>query len=163
MRALDGKDGQVGADLEVHGKTITLQLQPVEHLGAGSGVGDQAVAVFRTVHDQVVDHPALRLQQRAVQRLAGVVEAGHVVGQQTLQPGSGVATIDIDHGHVGNIEHPAIAAHLMVLLDLRAIVQGHVPATEIDRLGAKRQVQVIQKRALSHGFLLPGVASGGGR
>ncbi|MNJ81240.1 hypothetical protein D3C77_799560 [compost metagenome] len=62
MRALDGQDGQVGAGPEVHGKTITLQLQPVEHLGAGGGVGDQAVAIFRAVDDQVIDHPALRLQ-----------------------------------------------------------------------------------------------------
>ncbi|MCY1174154.1 hypothetical protein D9M73_143430 [compost metagenome] len=111
-------------------------MQPIEHLGTGGGVVDQAIAGFRAVDDQIIDHAALFVQQWAIQRLAGVVEAGHIVGQQALQPNSGISAVDIDHGHMGDIEDAAIAAHLVVLLDLRAIVQGHVPATEIDRLGA---------------------------
>ncbi|MNY37217.1 hypothetical protein D3C86_1717630 [compost metagenome] len=82
----------------------------------------------------------------------------HVIGQQVLQVGLGLAAADIDHAHVGDVEDPAVAAHLMVFLDLRAIVQRHVPATEVDHLGAQGEVQVIERGALSHGYLLPGLA-----
>jgi folate-binding Fe-S cluster repair protein YgfZ len=65
---------------------------------------------------------------------------------------------DVDHGHVGYIEHTAITTHLMVLFDLRAIVQGHIPTAKIDHLRAEGEMKVIQRRTLSHGFLLPGLA-----
>jgi hypothetical protein len=59
---------------------------------------------------------------------------------------------------VGYIEHTAIAAHLMVFLDLRAVMQRHIPTAKIDHLRAEGEMKVIQRRTLSHGFLLPGVA-----
>jgi hypothetical protein len=59
---------------------------------------------------------------------------------------------------VGYIENPAIAAHLMVFLDLRAVMQRHIPTAKIDHLRAEGEMKVIQRRTLSHGFLLPGVA-----
>jgi hypothetical protein len=46
----------------------------------------------------------------------------------------------------------------MVFLDLRSVMQRHVPATKIDHFRAKGEVQVEQGGTLSHGFLLPGVA-----
>jgi len=59
---------------------------------------------------------------------------------------------------MGYIKHPAVASHLMVLFNLRAVVQRHIPTAKIDHFRAKGEMQVIQRRALSHGFLLPGVA-----
>jgi hypothetical protein len=37
-------------------------------------------------------------------------------------------------------------------------MQRHIPTAKIDHFRAKGEMQVIQRRALSHGFLLPGVA-----
>jgi hypothetical protein len=46
----------------------------------------------------------------------------------------------------------------MVFLDLRAVMQRHIPTAKIDHLRAEGEMKVIQRRAQSHGFLLPGVA-----
>jgi hypothetical protein len=86
------------------------------------------------------------------------VQSVNIIGQQMLEPFLGLGACDIDHGHMGYIEHPAVASHLMVLLNLRAVVQRHIPTAKIDHFRAKGEMQVIQRRALSHGFLLPGVA-----
>jgi hypothetical protein len=37
-------------------------------------------------------------------------------------------------------------------------MQGHIPTAKIDHLRAEGEMKVIQRRTLSHGFLLPGVA-----
>ncbi|MNV86892.1 hypothetical protein D3C71_1809590 [compost metagenome] len=86
------------------------------------------------------------------------MQAFDIIGQQMLEPGFGLGAADIDYGHVGYIEDTAIAAHLMVFLDLRSIMQRHVPTAKIDHLRAEGEMKVIQRRTLSHGFLLPGVA-----
>ncbi|MNH96095.1 hypothetical protein D3C73_487570 [compost metagenome] len=81
-----------------------------------------------------------------------------IIGQQMLEPGLGLGAADVDHGHVGYIENTAIAAHLVVFLDLRSVMQRHIPTAKIDHLRAEGEMKVIQRRTLSHGFLLPGVA-----
>jgi hypothetical protein len=75
-----------------------------------------------------------------------------------LKPGLGLRAADVNYGHVGYIKDPAIASHLMVLFDLRAVMQRHIPTAKIDHLRAEGEMKVIQRRTLSHGFLLPGVA-----
>ena len=117
--------------------------------------GDTLQAMFNRLR---IDDAAALVEHGAVQGTAVAVQALDIIGQQILEPGLGLWAADIDHGHMGNIEHPAIAAHLMVLLDLRAVMQGHVPTAKIDHLRAEGEMQVIQRRTLSHGFLLPGVA-----
>jgi hypothetical protein len=37
-------------------------------------------------------------------------------------------------------------------------MQWHIPTAKIDHLRAEGEMKVIQRRTLSHGFLLPGVA-----
>jgi hypothetical protein len=37
-------------------------------------------------------------------------------------------------------------------------MQGHIPTAKIDHLRTEGEMKVIQRRTLSHGFLLPGVA-----
>ena len=51
---------------------------------------------------------------------------------------------------------PASRAHGVVLLDLRAVVDGHVPAAEIDHAGAGGAVDGVQRGRLErHGNLVP--------
>ncbi len=158
LRALDGEHRQLGALVQLHVVGAELGVHPGQILIAGRGVEHQPVSVVEAVDDHVVDDATALIEHGAVQRPAGAVQTFDVVGQQMLEPGLGLGAGDIDHGHMGNIEHPAIAAHFVVLLDLRAVMQWHVPTAKIDHLRAEREVQVIQRRTLSHGFLLPGVA-----
>ncbi|MCY1528743.1 hypothetical protein D9M68_638600 [compost metagenome] len=65
------------------------------------------------------------------------MQAFDIIRQQVLQIGFGLTAADVDHGHMGNVEDSAIATHLMVFLDLRAIVQRHIPAAEVDHLGTQ--------------------------
>ncbi|MNE30390.1 hypothetical protein D3C80_1239010 [compost metagenome] len=152
VRPLHGQHGQIAALGQLDGKALGLRLQPGQVLVAGGGVDHQAIAAGGAVDDQVVDHPALGIQHDAVQRLPQLGQARHIVGQHPAQILSGLHAGDIDHSHVRDIEDPAVAAHLMMLLDLRTVVQRHVPAAEVDHLGAKRHVQVVEGGALSHGI-----------
>jgi hypothetical protein len=51
---------------------------------------------------------------------------------------------------------PASTTHLMVLIQLRAIVDRHIPAAEIDHLAACGQMSVIKRSAVTHGSLRAG-------
>lgn len=150
--ALDGEHRQVAAFLQVDLEAGGLRLHPGDVLVAGGGVDHHPVAVLGQVDDQVVDHPALFVEHRAVERLAGLAEARHVVRQEMLQIGRGLLAGDVDHGHVGHVEDAAVTPDLMVLLDLRTVVQRHVPTAEIDHLGAERDVQLVKRGAQSHGY-----------
>ena len=150
IRALDSQHGQLGALGEGGVELSHLLLHPREVFVAGGGVDHHAVAEVGEVDDQIVDHPATLVEHAAVQRFAGRGQAGNVVGQQVLQIGLRLRAGDIHHGHVRDIEHATVFAHLMMLFHLRAVVQRHVPATEIDHLGAQRHVLLIQRGTLTH-------------
>jgi hypothetical protein len=49
-----------------------------------------------------------------------------------------------------DVEHAGVRAHLMVLVDLRAIGDRHVPAAEIDHAGAEFAVAGVQHGLLAH-------------
>ena len=63
---------------------------------------------------------------------------------------AGARAGQVDDAHVRHIEHARIAAHRMVLLDLRAVVQRHVPAAKIDDLGARRHMGVVERSLQAH-------------
>jgi hypothetical protein len=85
------------------------------------------------------------------------VQALDVIGQQMLQPGLGLGpstSITV----MWETSNTPQSRRTWVFLDLRAVMQWHVPTAKIDHLRAEGEMQVIQRRTLSHGFLLPGVA-----
>ncbi len=57
---------------------------------------------------------------------------------------------EIDDAHVRDVEDAGGAAHGVVLADLRAVLDGHVPAAEIDEAGAQLVVKVVKRSASSH-------------
>jgi len=48
-------------------------------------------------------------------------------------------------------KHAGVASHLMMLLELRAVVDGHFPAGEVHHPGLGREVLWVQGGALGHG------------
>src|SRR6185437_15933077 len=58
--------------------------------------------------------------------------------------------MQVDHGHVRDIEHAGIATHRVMLLDLRAVTDRHVPATEIDHPRAERAVGGVEYGLFGH-------------
>ncbi|MNV39035.1 hypothetical protein D3C71_1306000 [compost metagenome] len=150
-RALHGDDGQVFALGDLHLEGGGLLTDPGQVLFAGGGVDHHAEEVIgQVVHDQVVDDPAARVEHARVQRLAGGLELVHRVGQQRAQERLDLLTAQIHHGHVADVEHAGIAAHQVVLVQLRTVMDGHVPATEINHLGAERAVGIVEERLLGH-------------
>ena len=56
----------------------------------------------------------------------------------------------VDDAHVRHVEHAGIAAHRVVLFDLRAVVQRHVPAAEVDDFGALQNMGVVERSLKAH-------------
>ena len=133
---LNGQQGQLWTLLQLHVIALKLSLHPGQILIAGGGVDDQPITARHQVDDHVVDHAALLVEHGAVQGATGGVQSFDIVGQQILQPLLGLKPGDVDHGHMRDIKNPTVAAHLMVLLNLRAVMQRHIPTAKIDHLRA---------------------------
>ena len=89
-------------------------------------------------------------------RLAWLLHLVDVVGNEVTQEFAGAGAAQVDHGHVRDIEHAGVATHLVVLVELRAVAERHVPAAEIDHLRAEGAVGVIEDRLERHrGAWLP--------
>ncbi|VXD00007.1 hypothetical protein YERSI8AC_280010 [Enterobacterales bacterium 8AC] len=81
-------------------------------------------------------------------------ELGDIVRQQVAQEFTGAGTVQIHDGHVGNIKHARILAHIVVLIKLRTVMQRHHPAMKIDHARTARQVLIVQWGLLCHLFPL---------
>jgi hypothetical protein len=56
------------------------------------------------------------------------------------------------HGaHVRDVEHARVAAHRVVLLELGAVVERHVPAAEVDHARAEFDVSRVERSPECHG------------
>src|SRR5690606_15039793 len=153
QRALDRDHRQLPALGPLDLPPGSLAADPFQITLAGTGIDHQPVAVGQAVDDEVVEDTPVRVEHGGIQRPARRLQTTDVVGQQVLQEGGGVSAGDIHHAHVRNVEDPGLAAHLMVLLDLRTVMQWHVPAAEIDHPGTGGQVTVIQGCAQPHGVV----------
>jgi len=129
----------------------SLGLHPGQVLLGGAGVDHDAEAGFaQEIDDQVVDHAAGVVQHGGVERLAGDGQLGDVVGDQARQESAAIGADQIDRAHVRDVEHPAVVAHGVVFLDLRTVIDWHVPAAKIDHPGIERAVRGVEYRFLQH-------------
>ncbi len=146
-RALDGEQaGRQRSVVEDGLEALQPLGQRVRHDGRIARVGDdQEARLAQAVDDEVVDDPAVG---RADHRVLGAPDGqarriGHERGGQRL---SGVRSHDVQLAHVRQVEQPDPLADGPVLLDDRAVLDGHQPATELDQPGAELAVGVGQGR-----------------
>ena len=162
-RALQGDHGDLAgrvAQLEVAvRRRFATEVLPVgDTVG---GVDDQKVLSAReAVEVGVVEGATGLVGDDRVLRLADL-ERGRVVGEDALQEGQGVGPADQEPAHVGDVEQAGLPAGGEVLGDDAAgVVDGHLPAGEVDHPPGGRQVLVVQDGALqvSHAGHPPPVA-----
>ena len=75
-------------------------------------------------------------------------EALDVVRQQAIQPRLCARASREKLAHVRDIEDTQAGAHRVVFVDLRTVIDGHVPAAEIDHACVERKVSGVQGRVL---------------
>jgi hypothetical protein len=154
LRALHREHREVASGLQRNAgrEAIALPFDPRQVLVRGPGVDHHAEAVLAApIHDQVVEHPAVFVQHARVQRFPRQAELAHVVGEQPAEEGAGRAARQVDRQHVRDVEHARVAPHAMVLLDLRAVVQRHLPAAKVGEAGVRAPVGVEQRGAFQLG------------
>src|SRR5690606_34820500 len=116
------------------------------------GIGHHAEEVLaQVVDDQVVDHPAVLVQHARVQRLAPDLQLVDRVGEQVAQELPGALAVQVDHRHVADVEHPGVAADVVMLLDQLAVVEPHVPSADVAHPRAERTVAVVEDGFTGHG------------
>ena len=158
FRALHG-DGRILVgdvrELDVEVFRFVHQVRPV--LVDVAGVDDEEVlALFKAVQVRVVNGVAVRVRDDAVLRLVEV-ERKHVAGQNMLQERHLIGAFDVDPSHVGYVEDAAVTAAVEMLCDdAFGILDGHIPAAEVDHGRACVKMCLVQNRPFqfAHSFLL---------
>ena len=94
--------------------------------------------------------PPLGVQHAGIQRGPGHRELGHVVRQHVAQELAHACPGQVDHAHVRHVEDAGVPAHRAMLVELGAVGERHVPAAEIDDLGARGNVDVVERCFQAH-------------
>ena len=111
---------------------------------------DPEEIVAEEIHDQVVEHRAVGFQQAGIERFAAALQLVDVVREHVPQERASAGTLDIDDAHVRDVEHPGIAAHGAMLIDLGAVIHGHVPSAEIHHARSRGAVQGVKRCLFVH-------------
>ena len=80
--------------------------------------------------------------------MPGVLQLVDVVRERVAQEIARAGAFEVDDAHVRDVEHAGVAAHRVMLVDLRAVVDRHVPAAEIDHARARGAVNGVERRFL---------------
>src|SRR5262249_22176204 len=100
--------------------------------------------------DEIVDNATRLAQHAAVERLPGCLQLVDIVGEKLAQKLTHPWALQIDDAHVRNVEDPGCAPHSMVLGNLRAVLNGHIPSAEIDDPGAQLLMKGKQGSLSAH-------------
>jgi hypothetical protein len=146
VRPLDRDHRQVPSGPDIGIQARGMLPDPGQILLGRSGIDHHSVpARGLQIDDQVVDYAATLVEHATVQRLPGDIEPRDVICDQTTKESRRLSSLDIDNPHMGNIEHTRIPAYPVVLFELGAVVQRHVPAAEGHDPGAHRLVLPKQR------------------
>ena len=121
-----------------------------------AGIDDEEIfSLFKAVEIGVVDGIAVFIRDDAVLRLIHV-ERKHVARKNMLQKGDLLRALHVDTAHVGNVEDTAVAAAVEMLgHDAVRVLNGHIPAAEIDHRRSGVQMGLIQYRSLEFAHTFP--------
>ena len=92
--------------------------------------------------------------------LPGALSLSTELATQLAQELAHARAAQVDHRHVRDVEHAGVVADQVVFVDLRAVVDRHVPAAEVDHLGAERAMGVVEDGLLRHGGVPWGARAG---
>ena len=106
--------------------------------------------VSHFVDQDVVDEAAVLVEQAGVVRLSDL-QLGHGVGGGKVDEFGRFRSADLDLAHMADIEEADGFADGVVLVDQARVLNGHVPAAEVDHFGTTGTVDVVQRRALKLG------------
>ena len=130
---------------------VVDRVQPRPVLVRVGGVDHDLVDIFAPVIDQqIVDHPAVGVQQIAVEALAGGIPA-HVIGAHQVEELGRVRAAGFEDAHVCHVEEPGGLADRVVLVEHAGVPDGHVPAGKRDDLAGVRPVPLVKGCALERG------------
>ena len=144
--ALQRDHAEVLADVgQRHVARALVVVQPAPVLVAVAGVDDQEEArLGQLVEIGVVDRPAGFVGDEAILGLAGRQRA-RVVGERAEQEALGARARDLEAAHMGDVEQAGVAPGRQMLLDRAGLVlHRHVPASEVDQLGAVARVPIVE-------------------
>ncbi len=161
---VDAHVGAVGRVLEIaqHGGALHAQVGALavdQHLAVVDGIepGPVLVGVGRVHHHQVeivaapvdhqvVDDPAVLIEEVSVKALAGLEPAG-IVGQHQVQELGGVGAADLEHAHVGHVKEAGCLADGVVLVEDAGVPHRHLPPGKGDHLARVGLVPLVEGRA----------------
>ena len=125
--------------------THILQIPPVR-CPVGGVDHEEVLARGKPVEIGVVQGAAPVVGDHRVLRETGIEGRG-IVGQEMLEEGQGAGAADGESAHVGDIEKPRpLPRGQMLLHDPLPILEGHVPAAEVDHRRPEGDVVFVQDR-----------------
>ena len=87
--------------------------------------------------------PPRSLQQLRVERLVDF-EAGDVVGDEALEEVERAGAFEVELAHVADIEEASALADGAMLVEDAGVLDGHLPAAELDEPRAEGDVPVVE-------------------
>ena len=134
-------------------ESLPTGLQPGDVGVDATGIDDEQVGFFGDpVGVQVIDG-ATGFQTQVGVLAEADGQFPKIVGEQPIEERQGLGSLEPDLAHVADIEDSGRAAHRMVLLDDRGVLDGHFPASELDELAAELLVRCEEGGAFQrHGW-----------
>ena len=148
---MDGKNGQIRPFGDRDLESISLRVHPGQVFATGRAIHHDAIPKAHSVDNQIINDPAIRSQHGAVEGLPRLFQPGNVISEQMAQVPLRISPAHIDDSHMGYIKYAYRVTNLVVFLNLRAVIDRHVPAGEVDNFRAGVEVLLVKRSAFSHG------------
>ena len=143
-RTLDGKLGVAVANEGQLGVEPIPVLHPCEVRILVCGVDAKEIVILSdAVNQQVIDEPAIVVEQPRVLRLT-ITQTGGSVRAKRVNQVHGLRAADFNFAHVAHVEEPHGGAYRGMLGDDSRVLDWHVPAAEVGHSGSCLAMHAMQ-------------------